>query len=110
MDAPQAGGDPSSLDSLSGAGSLPADKGNPVAALTNIDSKIFSAREFRLESGETLPILDLAYETYGVLSPNKDNAVLVVHGYTSSHHAAGRNAPGKQGRELGCSACGGRHQ
>ena len=24
--------------------------------------------------------------------------MLVVHGYTSSHHAAGRNAKGKQGR------------
>lgn len=69
-----------------------------MAALTNIDNKIFSAREFRLESGQILPILELAYETYGVLSPRKDNAVLVVHGYTSSHHAAGRNAPGKQGR------------
>lgn len=69
-----------------------------MAALTEIDSKIFSAREFRLESGQTLPILELAYETYGTLSPKKDNAILVVHGYTSSHHAAGKNAPGKQGR------------
>ncbi|MEI7874003.1 MAG: alpha/beta fold hydrolase [Alphaproteobacteria bacterium] len=69
-----------------------------MAALTEIDSKIFSAREFRLESGQILPVLELAYETYGVLSPQRDNAVLVVHGYTSSHHAAGRNAPGKQGR------------
>ena len=69
-----------------------------MAALTDIDSKIFSAREFRLESGQTLPILELAYETYGTLSAKKDNAVLVVHGYTSSHHAAGRNAKGKQGR------------
>lgn len=69
-----------------------------MVALTEIDSKIFSAREFRLESGQTLPILELAYETYGTLSPRRDNAILVVHGYTSSHHAAGRNAPGKQGR------------
>ncbi|MEK7688580.1 MAG: homoserine O-acetyltransferase, partial [Pseudomonadota bacterium] len=66
--------------------------------MTDIDSKIFSAREFRLESGQILPVLELAYETYGVLSPQCDNAVLLVHGYTSSHHAAGRNAPGKQGR------------
>ena len=48
-------------------------------------------------------VTDLAAEfsnikTYGTLSPTEDNAVLVVHGYTSSHHAAGRNAKGKQGR------------
>ena len=77
-----------------------------MAALTEIDSKIFSAREFRLESGQTLPVLELAYETYGALSPGKDNAILVVHGYTSSHHAAGRNAPGKQGRGVAEGAAG----
>ena len=77
-----------------------------MAALTGIDSKIFSAREFRLESGQTLPVLELAYETYGTLSPRKDNAVLVVHGYTSSHHAAGHNAAGKQGRGVAEGAAG----
>jgi homoserine O-acetyltransferase/O-succinyltransferase len=77
-----------------------------MADLTNIESKIFSAREFRLESGQTLPILELAYETYGTLGPEKDNAVLVVHGYTSSHHAAGKNAPGKEGRGVAPGAAG----
>jgi homoserine O-acetyltransferase len=69
-----------------------------MADLTNIDSKTFTAREFRLESGQSLPVLELAYETYGRRSLTEGNAVLVVHGYTSSHHAAGRNAKGKQGR------------
>ncbi len=52
--------------------------------LNEIESKTFSARDFRLESGKTLPVLELAYETYGTLSPARDNAILVVHGYTSS--------------------------
>jgi len=69
-----------------------------MADLSNIESKLFTAREFRLESGQTLPVLELAYETYGTLTPAKDNAILVVHGYTSSHHAAGKNAIGKHGR------------
>jgi homoserine O-acetyltransferase/O-succinyltransferase len=69
-----------------------------VAELTGIESKLFTARDFRLESGQSLPVLELAYETYGTLSPTRDNAILAVHGYTSSHHAAGRNAAGKQGR------------
>lgn len=69
-----------------------------MADLTNVESKLFTAREFRLESGQSLPMLELAYETYGKLNAAKDNAILAVHGYTSSHHAAGRNAPGKEGR------------
>jgi homoserine O-acetyltransferase/O-succinyltransferase len=77
-----------------------------MAELTNIESKLFTAREFRLESGQSLPSLELAYETYGMLSPTEDNAVLVVHGYTSSHHAAGRNAKGKQGRGVAEGAVG----
>jgi len=69
-----------------------------VAELVEIESKTFSARDFRLEGGQALPLLELAYETYGTLAPQRDNAVLVVHGYTSSHHAAGRNAKGRHGR------------
>jgi len=77
-----------------------------VPELTDIESKTFSARDFRLESGKTLPVLELAYETYGTLAPAKDNAILVVHGYTSSHHAAGRNAAGKGGRGVAEGAAG----
>ncbi len=69
-----------------------------MAELTEIESKSFATRDFRLENGQTLPVLELAYETYGMLASGRDNAILVVHGYTSSHHAAGRNAKGKQGR------------
>ena len=106
MDVPAYGDDPAPVDSLSGAGSLPGEKGNPVADLTAIESKVFTAHDFRLEKGQSLPVLELAYETYGTLSPGRDNGVLVVHGYTSSHHAAGRNAPGKAGRGVADNAIG----
>lgn len=69
-----------------------------MAELTEIESKTFSTGDFRLESGQSLPVLELAYETYGALAPRRDNAILVVHGYTSSHHAAGVNTKGKGGR------------
>lgn len=74
--------------------------------LATVESKLFTAREFRLENGATLPIVELAYETYGTLDAACGNAILVVHGYTSSHHAAGRNAPGKQGRGVTPGAAG----
>lgn len=42
-----------------------------------------------LESGATLGPVNLAYETYGELSPNRDNAVLVFHALTGDSHVAG---------------------
>src|SRR5205085_7902583 len=38
-----------------------------------------------------MPEVKIAYETYGKLAPDGRNAVLIAHGYTSSHHAAGYN-------------------
>jgi homoserine O-acetyltransferase len=46
----------------------------------------FSTRDFRLENGDVLPDLRLAYVTHGRLAPDGRNAVLLAHGYTSSHH------------------------
>jgi homoserine O-acetyltransferase len=43
-----------------------------------------SPRPFRLESGKTLPELEVAYRTWGRLSPGRDNAVLVCHALTGS--------------------------
>ncbi len=51
---------------------------------------------FVLESGSELTELDIAYETYGTLSPAADNAILVFHGLTSSHIAAGDVTPDKR--------------
>ena len=40
-----------------------------------------------------LPELIVAYECYGELNVEKSNAILVQHGTTSTHHAAGRMTP-----------------
>jgi homoserine O-acetyltransferase len=44
---------------------------------------------FSFESGETLPFVRVAYETWGTLSPEHDNAVLVLHALTGDSHAVG---------------------
>ena len=62
-----------------------------------VDVKHFSTRNFSLQSGEVLPELKLVYETYGTLAPDRHNAILVTHGYTSSQHAAGLDANGEPG-------------
>ena len=48
---------------------------------------------FQTDSGETLPEIHVAYETYGELSPGGDNAVLVIHALTGDAHAAGFHSP-----------------
>ncbi|HYY12505.1 MAG TPA: homoserine O-acetyltransferase [Kineosporiaceae bacterium] len=48
----------------------------------------------RLESGATLPGVRVAYETWGTLSPARDNAVLVLHALTGDSHVVGEPGPG----------------
>ena len=42
-----------------------------------------------LESGEVLPDTHLAFETWGELTPEHDNAVLVLHALTGDSHVTG---------------------
>lgn len=45
-----------------------------------------------LESGRTLFPVRIAYETYGTLSPAKDNVILVCHALSGDAHVAGWSA------------------
>jgi homoserine O-acetyltransferase/O-succinyltransferase len=45
----------------------------------------------QLDSGAALAPVTLAYETYGELSPARDNAILLVHALSGDAHAAGRH-------------------
>ncbi len=51
--------------------------------------QLFTTRDFALENGRILPELKVAYETYGLPAPDRDNVVLLTHGYTSSHRMTG---------------------
>ena len=42
-----------------------------------------------LKAGRVLPQYDLVYETYGTLNAARNNAVLVCHALSGSHHVAG---------------------
>ena len=74
--------------------------------LDSVESRLFTTRDFALDLGGSLTSCTVAYETYGKLNSAGDNAILVVHGYTSSHHAAGRYAPGKAARGVAADAVG----
>lgn len=52
-------------------------------------TQIHHLGDFTFDSGETLPNVQLAYECYGTLNEAKDNAILLNHALTGSHHAHG---------------------
>jgi homoserine O-acetyltransferase len=63
--------------------------------LGEVKTRLFSFGDrrhpFEFRSGEKLNHVTLAYETYGTLSPARDNAILVFHALSGSQHAAGIN-------------------
>ncbi len=49
---------------------------------------------FTTEGGQSLPGIRLAYESWGELSPARDNAVLILHALTGDSHVRGPAGPG----------------
>ncbi|THB66364.1 MAG: alpha/beta fold hydrolase, partial [Spirochaetaceae bacterium] len=58
-----------------------------------IKPKLFSCQESQtrlaLDNGSLFGPIEIAYETYGELNAQKNNAILVLHAFTGSAHAAG---------------------
>ena len=66
--------------------------GDPVGARRFLP--VNPGRPFALEGGGLLREAVVAYETWGTLSPERDNAVLVCHALTGDSHASGDLTPG----------------
>jgi len=49
------------------------------------------SEKLMLESGKSLGPVTLAYETYGQLDANKENAILIMHALSADAHAAGHH-------------------
>ncbi len=54
--------------------------------------ELFTPEPLRTGGGATLGPVRVAYETYGTLSPARDNAVFVCHALTGDAHAAGKHS------------------
>ena len=58
--------------------------------LENI-KKLEVTKPLKLDCGKTIKDFPLAYETYGKLNDNKDNAILVFHALTGDQFVTGTN-------------------
>ena len=58
--------------------------------LENI-KKLDVIKPLKLDCGKTIKDFPLAYETYGKLNSNKDNAILVFHALTGDQFVTGTN-------------------
>jgi homoserine O-acetyltransferase len=59
---------------------------------TGVEQPRLHLGPLRLENGQILPEVTLAYETYGQLAADGRNVILIAHGYTSHHHAAAHHS------------------
>jgi homoserine O-acetyltransferase len=53
-----------------------------------LDRKARLPGPFQLDSGATLPTVEIAYETYGTLDATASNAIMVCHALTGDQHVA----------------------
>jgi homoserine O-acetyltransferase len=76
---------------------MPAPASNSiVGSVGAVETQFFDLPEpLPLDCGRELSPVRIAYETYGSLSPARDNVILVCHALSGDAHAAGyTNAPG----------------
>ena len=63
---------------------------NAAGSVGTVDTQFLDLpRPLALDCGRTLHPIRIAYETYGTLSPARDNVILVCHALSGDAHAAG---------------------
>ncbi len=60
-----------------------------VETAFTVETQLVTFPSLPLDCGITLMQVDVAYETYGTLNAERDNAILVLHAFSGDAHAAG---------------------
>ena len=72
------------------ASTLAAGSVGPIGSVGTVETQYLDLpRPVRLDCGRELHPIRVAYETYGTLSPRRDNVILVCHALSGDAHAAG---------------------
>lgn len=70
------------------------DKKNSVGIVeTKILRIVHPDKPLDLQCGQSLAPIDVAYETYGEMTPERDNIILICHALSGNAHVAGYNSP-----------------
>jgi len=69
------------------------DKNSVGLVQTQIVRVVEPGEPLELECGRKLAPIDVAYETYGELNEQQDNAILICHALSGNAHVAGYNNP-----------------
>jgi len=76
-------------------GGHPADAPDSVGIVQTQTVRVVEADDpLPLDCGKRLGPIDVAYETYGQLSPERDNVVLICHALSGDAHVAGYHSRG----------------
>jgi homoserine O-acetyltransferase/O-succinyltransferase len=67
--------------------------GAQSVGMVETQSWTFNDPPLELDCGRTLAPVTQAYETYGTLSPERDNAILIFHALSGDAHVAGYHSP-----------------
>ncbi len=73
---------------------------NLKAATVKTEVLSLNDTPFSLKSGDVLPGIEIAYQTWGVLNEDGSNAILLSHALSGSHHASGYNPSLPEAGEL----------
>lgn len=71
---------------------------NETGSIGIIETKYAEFKELTLNNGSVLSPVVIAYETYGTLSPSKNNAILICHALSGDAHAAGYHSESDKNR------------
>jgi homoserine O-acetyltransferase len=66
----------------------------PAAAWDGpVEKKVFAMPSYTTGGGRTIKDVRVGYETYGTLTPARDNVILICHFFSGNSHAAGKYKP-----------------